>query len=605
MPPTNFFQRGANESEFDGDVEGDLESILDECLAVGIPRHSLNWHYRSRHESLIAFSNHAYYGSNLITFPSAVTRDSAVVWRKVDGIYAKGSGQTNQMEAEAIVAETVKRLTDPAFIESSQTLAIITLNSKQQKLIEDLLDGARRKYPEIEPYFDEELPEPVTVKNLETVQGDERDVILLGICYGPTELGTGSMSMNFGPLNRDGGERRLNVALTRSKQEMVVFTSFDPSLIDLNRTSARAVRDLKHFLEFAHRGPSALAEAVQGSVGGFDSPFEEAVANRLQEKGWEVVTQVGVSRFRIDLGIVNPDRPGDFLVGIECDGATYHRSATARDRDKVRAAILEGLGWDLLRVWSTDWFVEPEREIERLHSNLESLLSVKRAQMKAEASNIVDIEIGSGDASPALVASEVSSIQRQTGKNDSQSDVSHDGPAEPVQETYKITDFSECLEQICPESFYDESYDSVLIDLMRKTLVSEAPIADDLLVQRIARAHDFKRTGRLIRERVMTLVDDHFHLRQDPINGFFVWLAESDVQAMSIFRIPGEGEISRSIEDIPSEEIIAAALHTGPTRSAIQIARTFGTKRLTASGKERIEAALAILIELENTANTD
>ncbi|RYD67613.1 MAG: DNA helicase, partial [Verrucomicrobiaceae bacterium] len=142
MPPTNFFQRGANESEFDGDVEGDLESILDECLAVGIPRHSLNWHYRSRHESLIAFSNHAYYGNNLITFPSVVTRDSAVVWRKVDGIYAKGSGQTNQIEAEAIVEETVKRLTDPTFIESGQTLAIITLNSKQQKLIEDLLDAA-------------------------------------------------------------------------------------------------------------------------------------------------------------------------------------------------------------------------------------------------------------------------------------------------------------------------------------------------------------------------------------------------------------------------------------------------------------------------------
>lgn len=605
MPPTNFFQRGANESEFDGDVEGDLESILDECLAVGIPRHSLNWHYRSRHESLIAFSNHAYYGSNLITFPSAVTRDSAVVWRKVDGIYAKGSGQTNQMEAEAIVAETVKRLTDPAFIESGQTLAIITLNSKQQKLIEDLLDGARRKHPEIEPYFNEELPEPVKVKNLETVQGDERDVILLGICYGPTELGAGSMSMNFGPLNRDGGERRLNVALTRSKQEMVVFTSFDPSLIDLNRTSARAVRDLKHFLEFAHRGPSALAEAVQGSVGGFDSPFEEAVANRLQEKGWEVVTQVGVSRFRIDLGIVNPDRPGDFLVGIECDGATYHRSATARDRDKVRAAILEGLGWDLLRVWSTDWFVEPEREIERLHASLESILSQKRAAMKAEPSNIVDIGTELDETSFAMVASQVSSIPAEEDGGGSQSVVTRFGAVVPVQGTYVITDFSESTEQICPESFYEESYDPVLIELIRNTLLSEAPIADDLLVQRIARAHDFKRTGRLIRERVMTLVDDHFHLRQDPVNGFFVWLAENDFQAMVTFRIPVEGDNTRSIEEISCEEIVAAALHADSERSAIQIARTFGNKRLTATGKERIEAAIALLDKLENPTISD
>ena len=275
MPPTNFFQRGSSDSEFDGDVEGDLESILDECLAVGIPRHSLNWHYRSRHESLIAFSNYTYYGNNLITFPAAVTRNSAVIWRRVQGTYAKGKGRTNQAEAEAMVAETVRRLTDPAFVKSKQTLALVTLNSDQQKLIENLLDLARQKHPEIEVFFKEELSEPVVVKNLETVQGDERDVILLGICYGPTELGAGTMSMNFGPLNRDGGERRLNVAITRSRQEMVVFTSFDPSMIDLNRTSARAVRDLRHFLEFADRGPSALAEAVQGSVGGYVWLHEE------------------------------------------------------------------------------------------------------------------------------------------------------------------------------------------------------------------------------------------------------------------------------------------------------------------------------------------
>ena len=216
--------------------------------------------------------------------------------------------------------------------------------------------------------------------------------------------------MNFGPLNRDGGERRLNVALTRSKQEMVVFTSFDPSLIDINRTSARAVRDLKHFLEFADRGPRALAEAVQGSLGGFDSPFEESVAGRLQDKGWQVVTQVGVSRFRIDLGIVHPDRPGDFLVGVECDGASYHRSATARDRDKVRAAVLEGLGWKLLRVWSTDWFVDQEREIEQLHANLESMLNEQRQQRTAELVNVVDAEFTSSESRPAFIESNVSAF---------------------------------------------------------------------------------------------------------------------------------------------------------------------------------------------------
>jgi len=599
MPPTNFFQRGSNDSEFDGDVEGDLESILDECLAVGIPRHSLNWHYRSRHESLIAFSNHAYYGNNLITFPAAVTRDSAVIWRRVQGIYAKGQGQTNQLEAEAIVAETVKRLTDPKFIKSGHTLAIITLNSKQQKLIEDLLDAARRSHPEIEPHFSEELSEPVVVKNLETVQGDERDVILLGICYGPTAPGAGTMSMNFGPLNRDGGERRLNVAVTRSKQEMVVFTSFDPSLIDLNLTSARAVRDLKHFLEFADRGSRALAEAVQGSVGGFDSPFEEAVAGRLQDKGWEVIPQVGVSRFRIDIGIVHPDRPGDFLVGVECDGAIYHRSATARDRDKVRAAVLEGLGWNLLRVWSTDWFVDQEREIERLHANLESLLSVHRQQRATEPANVVNIGTAINDTMPALIASNMNGFSRRADEPASASVMAATLDILMSQEPtiYPTTDYSEYSNRIDPENFHNANYDSTLQELIRLTLQLEAPIAADLLVQRIARAHDFKRTGRLIRERVLALVDDHFHLREDPISGSYVWLHEDEPAAMISYRVPCEGEVARSIEDIPSEELLAAALHAGVECSAVQIARTFGNRRLTTSGKERIDRAIEILEE--------
>ncbi len=376
MPPTNFFSRGPNAG--DDDTAEDMESILDECLGAGVPSHSLSWHYRSRHESLIAFSNHRYYDSNLITFPAAETRASAVEWRKVEGVYAKGKGRYNQAEAQAIVDETVKRLTDPAFVAAGYSIGIITLNSDQQKLINDLLDAARKQYPQIEPFFQDTQTEPVVVKNLETVQGDERDLIMLGIGYGPTEPGAPVMSMNFGPLNKDGGWRRLNVAITRSRREMLVFTSFDPSMIDLNRTNARAVRDLKHFIEFAQRGPKALAEAVQGSVGGYDSPFEEAVAQGLRRLGWQVVPQIGVSRFRIDLGIVHPDRPGDYLAGVECDGATYHSAATARDRDKVRGAILSGLGWNLLRLWSTDWWVDKQGALQKLHVALNDLLDQSR-----------------------------------------------------------------------------------------------------------------------------------------------------------------------------------------------------------------------------------
>jgi hypothetical protein len=376
MPPTSFFNRGTADS--DDDVEEDMESILDECLGAGVPRHSLAWHYRSRNESLIAFSNANYYESKLVTFPAPVTKDCAVVWRRVDGIYDKGTSRTNPVEAAAMVAEAVRRMTDPGFSQAGLTLGIVTLNAEQQKLVEDLLDKARQEHPEIEPFFDETLPEPVVVKNLETVQGDERDLIMIGIGYGPTAPGAKTMSMNFGPLNREGGWRRLNVAVTRARREMLVFTSFDPSMIDLRRTSARAVADLKTFIEFAHRGPMVLADAGPGSLGGYASPFEEAVARTLADLGWQIIPQVGVSCFRIDLGIVHPDRPGDFLAGVECDGPTYCRFATARDRDKVRASVLGGLGWQVLRVWSTDWWVDAPGSSQRLHAELEKLLQQDR-----------------------------------------------------------------------------------------------------------------------------------------------------------------------------------------------------------------------------------
>lgn len=596
MPPTNFFQRGPNEAEFDGDVESDLESILDECLAVGIPQHSLNWHYRSRHESLITFSNHAYYGNKLVTFPAAETRESAVIWRRLHGVYAKGKGQTNQVEAEAMVAEAVKRMTDPEFIASGQTLAIITLNSQQQSLVADLLDRARAAHPEIERYFADELSEPVKVQNLETVQGDERDVILLGICYGPTELGAGTMSMNFGPLNRDGGERRLNVALTRSRREMMVFTSFDPSMIDLNRTSARAIRDLKHFLEFADRGPTALAEAVHGSMGGYESPFEEAVAERLRNLGWEVVSQVGVSRFRIDLGIVHPDRPGDFLVGVECDGATYHRSATAKDRDKVRASVLEGLGWTLLRVWSTDWFVDPAGETERLHAGLEALLQEDRTRVNSQGENPTDQASTPNDF--AITPDDSESVW--------------DGVVESIDETvedveealpeirsamksgreYEVVDFSDFIGKIDPVKFHETHYERTLVELVRSTLEVEAPIELDLLIQRVARAHGLRRSGRLIRDRLTRIVEENFHIQDDPAGGLFAWIDKTMGSGTVTFRTPAEGEPTRSIEQIASEEIRAVALCLGEKASPVNIARILGNKRLTTQGRTRIEAAL-------------
>jgi hypothetical protein len=371
LPPTRFFS--ADHSDDETQEEADLESILDEMLGANLPTINLSWHYRSRHESLITFSNHRYYKGELITFPSPVTEDRAVSLEFVGGTYDRGNSQTNRAEADRIVAEIERRLTDPAT--SKQTLGVVTFNQKQQTLILDLLDAARRNNPDLDQFFAEELIEPVFVKNLESVQGDERDVILFSTTFGPDN--TGRIAMNFGPLNQSGGERRLNVAITRARCELKVFSSMRAEQIDLSRTAAIGVRDLKHFLEFAERGARALAEAVFGSVGDFDSPFEASVARALQEKGWTVHPQVGVSQFRIDLGIVDPHAPGNYLAGIECDGATYHRSATARDRDMVRESVLRGLGWEILRLWSTDYWIDPVGAIEKLHLQLGRAKNIK------------------------------------------------------------------------------------------------------------------------------------------------------------------------------------------------------------------------------------
>jgi very-short-patch-repair endonuclease len=214
--------------------------------------------------------------------------------------------------------------------------------------------------------------EAVFVKNLESVQGDERDVIFFSICYGPDE--TGTISMNFGPLNKSGGERRLNVAVTRAKHEVVVFSSLRGDHIDLTRTRSIGVRDLKHYLEYAERGPSALISATRADpLADAESEFERLVAAAIRTAGYTVHHQVGCSSYRIDLGIVDPATPGRYLLGVECDGATYHRAATARDRDKLRQAVLEDLGWKLHRIWSTDWWHNPKQEMQKLLSAVEAL----------------------------------------------------------------------------------------------------------------------------------------------------------------------------------------------------------------------------------------
>jgi len=358
LPPSNFFGKTDQTDESFEDTDEELESILDECEGSGLRQQSLKWHYRSRHEELIVFSNRRYYENKLLTFPCNDTR-RAVSFCHVEGRFDRGASRTNRAEAEAVVSALLARLEQG----DTRSFGIVTFNQAQQGLIEDLLDVARREKPQLEPYFTS-VVEPVFIKNLENVQGDERDVILFSVGYGPDS--EGRFYMNFGPLNQQGGQRRLNVAVSRARHEMVVFSSMRSDDIDLSRSRARGVADLKGFLAFAERGVRTLDAEVTGTGEDFESPFEEAVGRALEARGWEIHKQVGCSGYKIDLAVVDPRQPGRYLMGIECDGASYHSGATARDRDRLRAAVLAGLGWQLERVWSTDWWHDAERELERL-----------------------------------------------------------------------------------------------------------------------------------------------------------------------------------------------------------------------------------------------
>ncbi|MCA8917265.1 MAG: DUF3320 domain-containing protein, partial [Planctomycetes bacterium] len=542
LPPTNFFGRAeASEGDSD-DVEGDLESILDECLGASLPTRNLSWHYRSRHESLIAFSNHRYYGGGLVTFPSPVTEDSAVSFHFVGGRYEKGGARINQPEARALVADLVARLKSPGFSQSGLTVGVVTFNSEQQGLIEDLLDAERRKDPGLEPYFSEVELEPVFVKNLESVQGDERDIMYFSITYGPDM--SGALSMNFGPLNRDGGERRLNVAVTRARHELRVFSSLRGEQMDLARTKAIGVRDLKHFLEFAERGARALAEAHHGSQGDFDSPFEAAVAVALGRKGWQVHTQIGASSFRIDLGVVHPDLAGRYLAGVECDGATYHRSATARDRDKLREQVLRGLGWEIERIWSTDWWVDPGGTLECVHLRLNDLLAQDRerralAQSEAaqaaqaadepapetEATQEATLAIARAVAKPAVSSQEA--VNEATEAHYARTATS---PA-AAESSVVTTDHQFHASQpegavpagvVSAEQFYERAYDAVLKPMIDWVVQHEGPVLDAVLARRIARAHGFQRTGSRIQARVESIARERFGSTEEA-GGIFYW----------------------------------------------------------------------------------
>ena len=389
LPPTRFFAKSLGDDEDEDDEDGATaeasaraertESILNECLGVDFPQRRLRWHYRSRHESLIAFSNAHFYDDNLYTFPSPDARhDDGVRFVHVaDGVYDRGGRRTNVREAQRVVDLVVEHFQRYS---TDRSLGVVALSRAQEDAIRDEITARRKRDRTLDGWgdeLDENNDGGFFVKNLESVQGDERDVIILSIGYGRDATGR-SPSTNFGPVNKAGGERRLNVAVTRAKHQLVVVSSMRADDLPAGLSNPGA-RTLRAYLEYAERGPDVLPAQTRASgasraatVGAApESPFEAAVYAALSAKGLALDCQVGCSGYRIDLAVRDPRQPGRYLLGIECDGATYHSSATARDRDRLRQRHLERMGWHIHRIWSRDWVRDPAREVARVVAAVE------------------------------------------------------------------------------------------------------------------------------------------------------------------------------------------------------------------------------------------
>ncbi len=365
LPPTAFFKSLTGEAEVEDDDQAtlsasDTESILDLCLAKGAPYRMLNWHYRSKHQSLIAVSNREFYDNKLFIVPSPYDAASGMglKFHRLDNApYDRGDTRTNPEEAR-IVAEAV---IDHARRVPAQSLGVAAFSVSQRQAILHEVERLRRAHPDAEAFFADDKPEPFFVKNLENIQGDERDVIFISIGYGLTE--DGRLAHNFGPLSAAGGERRLNVLISRAKTRCEVFCNFAGADIDPERSAARGVAALKLFLTFAETGrfdtaaDDARAEAAV---------LEADVARALRAEGYDVKTRIGMSGFRVDVAVVDSKRPGRFVLGIDCDGAQYRDARTARDRERLRRQVLEAHGWTIHRLWSADWYLRPNEELARI-----------------------------------------------------------------------------------------------------------------------------------------------------------------------------------------------------------------------------------------------
>jgi very-short-patch-repair endonuclease len=595
LPPTSFFSTLTPDSgdEWDEAAPEVYESILEACLSAQITPKMLRWHYRSHDESLIAFSNRFIYDGRLITFPSAYQDDpdrGVVFVHVLDGVYDRGSGSThtNQVEAAAVVELVIDHAARYLGERQPRSLGVVAFSETQQLAILQILDKRRRERPELEAFFAKNDGEEFFVKNLENVQGDERDVIFFSIGYGRNA--SGQMSMNFGPLNRAGGERRLNVAITRARFHVKVVSSITGDAIDLTRTNAEGVKLLKQYLDYAEKGESILARGTPSVGDDFESPFEVAVARALELKGLKVQPQVGCAGFRVDLGIVHPDKPGRYVLGVECDGATYHSSATARDRDRLRQQVLEGLGWHIHRIWSRDWVRTPVREMEKVLEAYRIALAAAERE-PGTRSTIPPPPPPVREEPPRVTLPASDSAHRVVSP-----------PNVPQASPYRAAH----LPRLGSKQHFAELPVTAFLDPIVRSVRAEGPVATHVVRQRVAACWDIARVGHNVARRIDDAIALTVVRSQVNRKGNFLWPPEMTTPTV---RMSGSGEDARPIAEVCPEEIDEAVLQILRYDFALAhddlivgVARLLGYDRAARHVTARIGERIAALVQAGDLA---
>ena len=580
LPPTSFFDRQVEGDEEATDLEdldeiqatqvGDMESILSLCEARAMPGGMLRWHYRSRHPSLIQVSNLEFYDDSLICPPSPDRegRETGLSFVHVDGLYQRGRKRDNPREAQTVAEQVLAH----ARTHPDETLGVVALSVAQRDTIRNKLEFMRAEHPELEAFCKESKDEAFFVKNLENVQGDERDVIFISIGYGK-DAG-GYMSQNFGPVSREGGERRLNVLFTRAKKWCRVFSSIRHSDIRVDATRQVGPRVLKRYLKYAETGELDIPLPTGAEM---DSPFEEAVAKALQSRGYRVEAQVGSSGFRIDLAVYDPDDEGRFLLAVECDGARYHSSSWARERDRLRQAVLEQKGWTFHRIWSTDWFYSRDGEVKKL------LEAIERARLNRHADTKPD------PFTPRPTVERVEPVEASA----------------LAQTPYVEADFT------IPGSEYVELQEAVEDDLIKcvvQIVETEGPVHIEEVARRLSRLWGYQRTGSRIQAAVKSAVNGAVSLnRIQYVDGaarrFLDRRGRTGKMAVRD-RSAVRSSTLRKVEMLPTIEIREGILEAVERNIGIdaadcarEVSRVLGFKSLSSDLRNRVSETAAELVE--------